>query len=214
MSFKNFSKKVIVIALICVAVFVLSVSVTRAAGLVPDACAGDANISECGLNEVFILIANVGNYILGISGAVALFMFVIGGLMFIFGGVANTVEKGKKMLTGAAVGLIIVLAAYLIVDFTLTALTNKGIVETSEEIMPSSGVQEPGTSSGQTCVTNADCTNGGLCQLTSPCPPENPKCGICVCNSEGQSCTTDSECCSPYACIADANLENLTCQSL
>jgi hypothetical protein len=53
---------------------------------------------------------------------------VIGGIMILLGGAnPGMLESGKKALTGAIIGLIIVLCSYLIVNTVLTVLNLTGV---------------------------------------------------------------------------------------
>ncbi|HUT22470.1 MAG TPA: TrbC/VirB2 family protein [Candidatus Bipolaricaulota bacterium] len=89
--------------------------------LVPQECLGDA--TECNLGSVENLMANVAGIILGLSGSIALLMFVIGGFMYIFsGGSSDTVSKAKKVLSTSVIGLALILGAGVIIKFVLSAL--------------------------------------------------------------------------------------------
>lgn len=69
------------------------------------------------------LINNVVKAILGIVGALALFMFVYGGMLWMTsGGNSSRIEKGKDTLIWATIGLFIIFASYAILNFILTAL--------------------------------------------------------------------------------------------
>lgn len=72
----------------------------------------------CSLREFLLVFVNSGNLILGVSGSAALFMFVIGGVMWVFsGGSEQRVTRGKQLMIGAVVGLAIVFGAWLMVKF-------------------------------------------------------------------------------------------------
>jgi hypothetical protein len=72
----------------------------------------------CSLNTFLKLGISVATYILGIVGALTLLMFVYGGVtMIISGGSADKVKKGKDIIIGSGVGLMIVFGSYLIVSF-------------------------------------------------------------------------------------------------
>lgn len=68
------------------------------------------------------LLGNVAKWILGISGSLALLMFVYGGFMFLIsGGSSKRIEEGKTILTRAIIGLIIIFGAYVGVTFLMKA---------------------------------------------------------------------------------------------
>jgi len=73
--------------------------------------------------DVFMLLAiNIANWILGIVGSLALLFFIYGGFTFLISaGNTAQVDKGKKILGGAVVGLLIVFCSYLIIKFSLQA---------------------------------------------------------------------------------------------
>lgn len=88
------------------------------------ACCGD-----CQINGFVRLAVEGSRLILGLIGTIALAFFVYGGMLLIVsGGNTTLVDKGKKTLTGAVIGVIIVVGAYYIVDLTVATFTKyKGI---------------------------------------------------------------------------------------
>jgi hypothetical protein len=72
----------------------------------------------------FIMIAiAISKWILGIIGSLALAFFIYGGIMFmISGGSSEKVTKAKQILIGAVIGLIIVFASYMIINFIFQAM--------------------------------------------------------------------------------------------
>lgn len=91
--------------------------------LVPAACQGTARLEECGLNQVVQVFINVAQFIFGISGSVALLMFIWGGFLWLSStGSAEKVKQGQAVITGAVVGLIIIFGAYVGVQFIISAL--------------------------------------------------------------------------------------------
>ena len=74
-----------------------------------------------------ILIGRIIRAILGLSGVVALLMFVYGGVLYLISaGDSKKVQKGKDTFTHAVIGLVIIFTAYTLVDFVIKAL--KGTV--------------------------------------------------------------------------------------
>lgn len=75
------------------------------------ACCGD-----CTLENALDIGVNVANLILKYMGVVALLFFIIGGMMWIMsGGSQERIGAGKKMITGAIIGMIIIILAATIV---------------------------------------------------------------------------------------------------
>lgn len=83
-----------------------------------------ASSTGCTLDDFGKLLINAAQMILGITGSLTLLFFVYGGFVWLTsGGNTEQIQKGKKILSSALIGLIIVLASYLIVNFTLSAIT-------------------------------------------------------------------------------------------
>jgi len=75
---------------------------------------------DCGLNDFIKIIEASYTTIFGFIGSIALIMFIIGGLMFLVsGGNQEKVAKAKKLMISAVIGLLIVFASYLIIQFVL-----------------------------------------------------------------------------------------------
>lgn len=92
--------------------------------LVPTACQGTADISECGLTQFEEMVANAAQIILGIAGSLTLLMFVIGGVQFLLsGGNTKMIEKGKTTLKYATLGLALILLAGVVIKLLIGKLT-------------------------------------------------------------------------------------------
>jgi hypothetical protein len=88
------------------------------------------NCGDYGLDDFLLLGVNVAKWILGIVGSIALLFFIYGGFTFLIsGGSATQVDKGKKIITGAVIGLVIVFASYLIIKFVLQAFGANGCIQ-------------------------------------------------------------------------------------
>ncbi len=71
------------------------------------------------------LIGRVIKAALGLSGSVALLMFIYGGFRWLTsGGNSKSIDAGKQTITWAILGLIIIFASYLIVDLIIRAITS------------------------------------------------------------------------------------------
>lgn len=78
---------------------------------------------DCKLNDFIQLGINIFDYVLGIVGALALLAFVYGGILFLFSaGNSEQIEKGKKVLTGAVIGLFVIFTSYMIINFIAQSL--------------------------------------------------------------------------------------------
>lgn len=70
------------------------------------------------------VIKNATTAILGVVGALALAMFIYGGLMWMTSlGNQQRVEKGKETLKWATIGLIVIFASYSLLSFIFKAFT-------------------------------------------------------------------------------------------
>jgi hypothetical protein len=145
--FKNKLQKILLIASLWLS---LLPSVVFAAGILPAATGntGNANAAlsckqylaehpggNCGnysLNDMLSLAVGVSNWILGSVGAIALLFFIYGGFVFILsGGNEEKVKEGKTILLNSIIGLVIVFASYLIVQFSADLLgvkVNPGLI--------------------------------------------------------------------------------------
>lgn len=75
------------------------------------------------LNDVMQMGINIANIILGVVGSLALLMFVYGGIMMLISaGNSDKVSKAKGIIIAAVIGLGIVFASYLIIEFVMGAL--------------------------------------------------------------------------------------------
>lgn len=85
---------------------------------------------KCGFEEIIQTFINITRLILGIMGSLALFMFTYGGLKFILSlGNSDKVKEAKTILTNAAIGIILILGAWTIVNLVVLAssLGRKGL---------------------------------------------------------------------------------------
>lgn len=118
---------------------------------IPGLCAGPANIQCCVFTAdmgsggggtagpqklpnpldpgnkgitVYDILGRVIKAALGLTGAIALIMFIYGGFLMMFsGGNSTAVKKGKDTLVMAVLGLVVIFASYAIVNFVITNIT-------------------------------------------------------------------------------------------
>lgn len=124
---KNTILKVFVIIICGVLLYGANCQAASLPSVVPAGCQGEANLQGstdvCNLTTVETMALNVVKIILGISGSLALLMFVYGGLLFIIaGGKEDYYGKAKNALVYATIGLVIVLCAGVIVKEIFKAL--------------------------------------------------------------------------------------------
>lgn len=81
-----------------------------------------------GMTDVPSIIGNVIKAILGLSGSIALLVFVWGGIQLLTsGGSPKRIDQGKKSIQWASIGLAVMLAAYFMVQ-TLISVLSAGTV--------------------------------------------------------------------------------------
>ena len=77
-----------------------------------------------GTTDVNLVVANVIRALLGVTGSIALLMFIWGGLLWLTsGGQPEKVKKGKETLKWALLGLVVIFFAYTAINFVLDALS-------------------------------------------------------------------------------------------
>jgi hypothetical protein len=86
---------------------------------VPSQCIEQGN---CELNDFVSLAISMANWILGIAGVAALLFFVWAGVRMISSAGGEGLQKAKTTFINAALGLIIVMVAYVGVRFVITEL--------------------------------------------------------------------------------------------
>lgn len=86
-------------------------------------CTKDGN---CGLTDILVVVVNFAEFLLGISGAVALLFFIWGGIQMIIAfGDSSKSKAGIDTIKRAAIGIAIIFMAGIIVRFTSSALTGR-----------------------------------------------------------------------------------------
>lgn len=120
---------------------------------------------NCGVEHLFDLSNNIIRWLVGAAGALALLMYVIGGVwMILSGGKSNRIEKGKDILIGTTVALVFILGSWILVSFVLQALGTK-----PEYLIA------PQTCGGTTCSATQTCdknTCKDLCEVTKANEPQ------------------------------------------
>ena len=85
-----------------------------------------AQLGDCSINDIMIVVYNVGNFVLALVASLVFLMYVIGGFYFLIArGDSHMVEKGKNYLKYSTFGLIIVFLAYALIK-TLESVLESG----------------------------------------------------------------------------------------
>lgn len=78
----------------------------------------------CGIDDFLNQFLILSQYGLGIIGVLALLMFVYAGVQFLTAaGRSAMIDEGKRVLIGTITGLAIALSAYVIINFSVSAIT-------------------------------------------------------------------------------------------
>jgi len=146
----------------CSALCCIDESTTPASGGPKTGTVDLADASPVEITDIPTIIGNFIKAILGFVGAVALFMFVYGGvLMLTSAGNQEKVKKGKDTLIWSIIGLAVIFGSFFLVDAVLTGFKGSG---------PGFGAGPQGNGgssttscldqSGYKCIKNDDtCTN-------------------------------------------------------
>jgi hypothetical protein len=96
------------------------------AAIVPDCNPVPGSDKSCGVDDIFQLLVNVYNFLLGMAAIVAMIAIIISGVLMLtyhyFENPDQVLQGAKLTLTRAVFGLAIVIMAYLIVNTLLLAL--------------------------------------------------------------------------------------------
>lgn len=141
------------------------------------------------LDDIKSLLARLGNIMLGVSGAIVLFCFVLGGFFWIASaGNPKMVDKGKTLISSAVIGLIIMFSAYTIVVFAVRTLVGSDTYKPGSAGPAAAGTSGP---AGQAAtVKKGTVTNLPLMMTTD---------GLCEKLASGANCSPVNTCTSSYA---------------
>ena len=113
-------------------------------------------------SDIRVIIANIIRIILGFLGTVAFTLFLYAGFLYMTaGGNADKIERAKLIIRNALIGLVVILSAYGIVTFILSALVGGSIGNGG-----AGGGGGPGGGLGASSARDA---------IESHFPPENAK---------------------------------------
>lgn len=78
-----------------------------------------------GTASVAVIVGRIINAMLGVVGTAALLMFILGGWKWLTsGGESEKITKGLETMKWAAIGLMVIFAAYPLANFVLTSLNS------------------------------------------------------------------------------------------
>lgn len=119
---RTFNFKFSIFNIFLIAAFLVLPFTAFAQGLVP---CGGAGQNPCSICDLGILTINVTNFLIKkIAIPLAGLMILVGGLMIMIGSASEErVKVGKKILTNAIIGVIIVFMSWILVDTAIKVLT-------------------------------------------------------------------------------------------
>ena len=89
----------------------------------PSAVLAATLTNPLGTTNIRTVIGRLITSLLGVTGSIALLMFVYGGFLWLISaGVPDKVKKGKEVMKWAVLGLVVIVGAYTIVRAVVTAL--------------------------------------------------------------------------------------------
>jgi len=110
---------------------VLAPHIVFAQGLVP---CGNPGQGECDFGALVELIRRIIEFIVTLSVFVATGLFAWAGVLyFTAGGDTGKIDKAHKIFYSVAIGFVIILISWLVVDTILKTLTGKGIDEVGRD---------------------------------------------------------------------------------
>lgn len=159
---------------------------------------GESVTKTPSLNCALQTFGNIANLILGITGSLALLMFVYGGFkMITAAGDDSKVTEGKTVLKNAVVGIIIIMTSGILINYGLDSLGVQGVIGGQ----CSGGGVSVQLESGETkCVKT--CSDLSESSSTYRCIESNQgtNCVVGLCNNKGQG--KDILCCRDASKVA------------
>ncbi len=122
------------------------------------------DLGDCTLNDIMVVFANTGNFVIGIVGGLVLLMYIIGGFyMLSSGGKQERIAKGKKYITTSTVGLLIVMFGYLGIFTLKSSLTGGSKTSSGVEYVICQNISKgKDATEGKACAINSSCV-GFIC---------------------------------------------------
>lgn len=120
----NLKKIFIIVTLLLILAPLFQVRATDTNATPINANTVDTNL-ENPLGEVSVpgLIGNIIKVVLGFTGAIALLMFIYGGLTWMTsGGNQNKIKQGKDTLIWATIGLLVIFSSYAILKYVFNII--------------------------------------------------------------------------------------------
>ena len=103
------------------------------------------------------------------AGGIAVLFLMVGGFQYVAArGNEEATEKAKKTITGAIIGIIIIVMAFAIVAIVNNLLTRNDIGGGTT----GGGARDGTLQAGENCEADSECANNLVCIPTSPSGPK------------------------------------------
>lgn len=203
-------KKVLIILAICTTLSFLVSNIALAnddyeTGTILPECIESGNCSLCDILKTF---ANFADFMISVVGSVALLFFLYGGYVWISSaGNHERIKRGKNILVSTIVGIILVMGAWQIINFTISAFVSSSPTAISFKLFTNQPWYQYCDQSlacvnkdeGESCGEYLECNEQGLCVTTcsrtpgASCLPEGSFCEIT--NVLDIKCPNNGICC-------------------
>lgn len=118
-------KKQKIVVIICLVLLATAPHFVSASGLVP---CGSNDQSPCTVTDIFVLVAQVTNWLIAVGGVYAVFRIIWAAFnLVISAGNEESVTKWKTSIQNAIVGFVLILMAFVIINTAVNTLLLSGI---------------------------------------------------------------------------------------
>jgi hypothetical protein len=101
-----------------------STGAVEPAGLLIRVSSDCVNRGNCTFMDLMKVVFEIADFIVGFIAILALVFLVVGGAMLLFsGGSQEYIDRGKRIIKASIIGVVLVLTAWIIVNFMVVALT-------------------------------------------------------------------------------------------
>ena len=115
-----------IIIVICLALFVAAPHFVSAAGLVP---CGSNGQNPCTLTDIFVLVAQVTNWLIAIAGVYAVFKLIQAGFWLTLSmGNEESITKNKSQIQETIIGFVLIMMAFMFVNTITNVLLTRSLV--------------------------------------------------------------------------------------
>jgi len=138
-------------------------------GIIPADVAGCIKTGDCSLDQIVRTGVGFADFLMGLSGALFLAIFVYGGALYLLSfGDKTKVQKGTDAIKGAAIGIVIVMAAWTIVGLIVSGIgANTGTTTTGGKTGSISATACTDLGAAWTCKTFDGSTTAQVMQTAS-----------------------------------------------